>query len=208
MIEIIIVVILIAKFVGKYKWFEIFKIFRHWTMYPIIAICLLQIYFTYLMVQGEYWFLEYSKYIKDISFLLCFILVFKYKLINISIFKRINLERNGQLITSLTSPVILGTLFTIVGSQLNKIAIFYNQGKMPVFPTNSLSTGYSKIDMFDKALIFKDFHVLGTYTTKMIWLTDTWDFFYMIMSPGDALIKLLGVFILYYSIVQCNKNNN
>ena len=56
--------------------------------------------------------------------------------------------------------------------------------------------------MFEKRLVFNDFHILGNYTTKLIFLTDTWDIFYVIMSPGDILIKLFAGMVLYYSIKQ------
>jgi len=204
MIEVVFFSCLFAKFKG-YKWSEILNIFKHWSMYPIILACVLNVYIIYLMIQSEYWFLQYSNHIKNITFLFYIILIIKYKLINISIFKNINIQNNGQLITSLTSPVIIGTLFATLGSKLNQIAMFYNNGKMPVFPSNSLSTGYSKIDMFEKAEVFKDFHIWGDHTAKLIFLTDTWDIFYVIMSLGDILIKLFAVIILYYTIKQINE---
>jgi len=202
MIEVVVIACLVAKFKG-YKWSEIFKIFIHWSAYPIILTCILNIYIVYLMIHGEYWFLQYSSCIKDVTFLFYILLIIKYKLINISVFKNINIKKNGQLITSLTSPVIIGALFATVGSKLNELAMFYNNGKMPVFPSNSISIGFSKIDMFEKASVFNDFHILGNYTTKLIFLTDTWDIFYVIMSPGDILIKLFSGMVLYYSFKQC-----
>ena len=204
MIEVVFFSCLFAKFKG-YKWSEIFRIFKHWSMYPIILTCVLNIYIVFLMIHGEYWFLQYSNYIKDITLLFYILLVIKYKLIDISVFKRINIKNNGQLITSLTSPVIIGALCATIGSKLNQIAMFYNNGKMPVFPSNSISIGFSKIDMFEKASAFNDFHVLGDYSTRLIFLTDVWDIFYVIISPGDILIKLFAGIILYYSIKQCNK---
>ena len=77
---------------------------------------------------------------------------------------------------------------------------------MPVFARNSISIGISKIDMFVHPAAYKHFHILGNYTTPLIFLTDTWDIFYVIMSPGDILIKLFAGFVIYYSIKQCNNN--
>jgi len=207
MLDVILFSCLFAKLKG-YKWSEIFKIFKHWSAYPIILTCLLNIYIIFLMIQGNYWFLQYAKHIKNITFLLYILLIIKYKLINVSIFKNINLKNGGQLITSLTSPVIIGAVCATIGSKLNKIAMFYNDGKMPVFPSNSLSTGFSKIDMFEKTSVFNDFHAWGNHTTKLIFLTDTWDIFYVIMSPGDILIKMFAGMVLYYSYKQCNENLN
>lgn len=209
MIEVVFFSCVYAKIKG-YKWYEIFKIFKHWSMYPIILTCFLNVYIITLMTNGQYWFMEYIGYIKNITLLFYVVLIIKYKLINVSIFSKINIKDSGQLVTSLTSPVIFGALCTIVGSKLNQIAMFYNNNKMPVFPSNSFSTGFSKVDMFEKTSSFNDFHIWGDHTTKLAFLTDTWDFYYVIMSPGDILIKIFAGIIIIYSIKQCNKvgNNN
>jgi len=208
MTETVIITLLFIWIIKGYKLSDILKLFKHWTMYPVILTCLAHMYFIYLIICGQYWFLEYATYIKTISLLFYIILIFKYKLIDISIFKNINLKKNGQLTTSLTSPVVLGGLCTIIGSQLNKMAMFYNNGKMPVFPTSSLSIGYSKIDMFEKTFLFNDFHILGNYiTTKLIFLCDTWDIFIAILSPGDIFIRFYVSVVLYYSIKQHKEMN-
>lgn len=206
MTEAVIFALLFAWFKG-YKWSQIAKLFKHWSIYPIILTCLIHIYFISLMIHGQYWFLEYGKYVKLISVLFYFILILKYNLIDISVFQRFNKKGINQLYTSLTSPVVFGGISTYIGSKLNKIAILYNCNKMPVFPSVSFGTGYSKIDMFEKASLFKDFHVFGGYDTKLIFLTDVLDFFYVIMSVGDLLLRVFVVLILYYSIKQCNINN-
>lgn len=208
MTETVLVTFLIAKFYGRYKWSQIFKLFKHWSSYPIVATCLLHVYLIYLMIHGEYWFLEYQEYIKFGSLLFYFILIFKYKLIDVSVLKRINNKTSKSLwLVWLTSPVVIGALFTIVGSKLNKIAILYNRNKMPVFPNVSYGIGYSKIDMFEKAVYFKDFHSLGNHLTNVIFLTDIFDFFFAIMSIGDVLLRIFVGLVIYYSIKQSNKRD-
>ena len=208
MTETVIATFLFAWLFKGYKWSEIFKLFKHWSIYPIVLTCLLHIYCVFLMIQGEYWFLEYAKEIKTISLLFYIILIYKYKLMDISIFNKINMVKNNKLLVWATSPFPIGALCAFIGSKLNQIAMFYNDGKMPVFPNVSIGTKYIKIDMFEKASVFKDFHSLGNYTTNLIFLTDIFDFFYVIMSVGDLLLRIFVVLVLYYSIKQCNSINN
>jgi len=187
-----------------YKW-KVLNMFKHWSVYPIILTCFLHIYFVYLVIHNEYWFLEYANYIKIASLLLYFILILKYKLLDISIFRSISLKKDSQIFIWLTSPVTIGGVCVIVGSILNHIVMFYNGNRMPVFISNSFSTGYAKQDIFIKALKYGDFHILGNEFTKLIPLCDTWDFGYGVMSIGDILIRLFVVLIIYYSIIQSNK---
>lgn len=202
MTETVIIAFLIAKIKG-YKWRYLFK---HWSIYPILLICVIHIYSISLMVKGEYWFLEYAKYIKYSSLSLYFILVWKYKLVDISLFEEINNKKDKPWLVGITSPVVVGALFAFVGSKLNQIAMFYNGNKMPVFPNVSFNTGYSKLDMFEKALPFKDFHIFGNNLTNMIFLTDIFDFFYAVMSIGDIFLRIFVGLVIYYSIKQSNKN--
>lgn len=198
------VAFLIAKIKG-YKWRYLFK---HWSIYPILLFCAIHIYAITLMFKGEYWFLTYAKYIKYSSLALYFIIAWKYKLIDISLFEKINNKENKEPLwrTWITSPVVVGGLFAFIGSKLNQIAMFYNGNKMPVFPNVSYGTGYSKLDMFDKALPFKDFHVFGNHLTNFIFLTDIFDFFIVIMSIGDIFLRVFVGLVVYYLIKQRNKN--
>jgi len=202
MTEAVVIAMIAAFFKGR-KW-KVFDLFKHWSIYPIIFTCLLHIYFVYLMIQGEYWFMEYAGYIKTSSLLFYFILIWKYKLIDISIFKSINLKKgkNRQVLVWLTSPVVIGGLCIVIGSILNKIAMFYNDNKMPVFVSNSWATGYVKADMFIKTVNYGDFHIMGDMHTKLIPICDTWDVGYMVFSPGDILIRMFVFFTVYYSVKQ------
>ena len=202
MTEAVILAFIISFFKG-YRW-KIFNLFKHWSIYPIVLTCLLHIYFVYLMIQGEYWFMEYAGYIKSLSLLFYFVLIWQYKLIDISMFKSINLrkDKNVQIWVWLTSPVVMGGLCIVIGSILNKIAMFYNNNKMPVFVSNSWATGYVKADMFTKAVNYGDFPIMGDMHTKLIPICDTWDVGYMVFSPGDILIRMFVFFTVYYSVKQ------
>jgi len=204
MTEAVVIAMIVAFFKGC-KW-KAFDLFKHWSIYPIVFTCLLHIYFVYLMIQGEYWFMEYAGYIKTSSLLFYFILIWKYKLIDISIFKSINLKsKNSKIWVWLTSPVVIGGLCTVIGSMLNQIAMFYNNNKMPVFVSNSWSSGYVKANMFEETVKYGDFHIMGDMYTKLIPICDTWDVGYMVFSPGDLLIRMFVFFTVYYSIKQLNK---
>lgn len=203
MTETIFFSLVFSRFKG-YKWSQIFKLIKHWSFYPILMTMVFHIYFIYLMIKGEYWFVQYSNYIKTVSILFYLILIWKYNLFNISVFKNIKVDKK-PLLTVITSPVAIGVLCMVTGSILNKIAMIFNDGKMPVFPNVSMSIGYTKVDMFDKMLQFNDWHVLGNFNTHLIFLSDFIDGFVFIASPGDILIRVFIGMIIYYSIKQINK---
>ena len=207
MTETVIATFLFAWLFKGYKWLEIFKLFKHWSIYPIVFTCFAHIYFVYSIIHNQYWFLEYAYYIKTTSFLFYFILIWKYKLLDVSIFKSINTKINKPILVWMTSPVVIGTLCTIVGSKLNQIAMFDNNNKMPVFFSNAWATGYAKVDIFTNASRYGDFHVMGDMYTKLIPLCDTWDAGFMVLSPGDLLCRGFVFMILYYSIKQLRKTH-
>lgn len=197
MIEAVVFAFTLGWFKG-YRW-KVFNLFSHWSIYPIVMTCLFNIYIIHLMHNGEYWFIEYAKYIKLISLFFYSGLILKYKLYDISIFNKVKLETNPML-TLFTSPVVVGVSSMGIGSVLNTIAVKANDLKMPVFADVSFGTGYSKIDMFDKMLLYGDYHVFGDHTTNLIFLTDWIDLFYSVMSIGDLFIRTFVILIIYYSI--------
>jgi len=196
MIETVIFAFAFGWFKG-YKWL-ILNLFKHWSIYPIILTCFFEIYLVYLIIQGDYWLLEYSKYIEITSLLFYFSLIWRYNLMDISIFRRINIE--NKLLVWLTSPVTMGGLFILIGSKLNHLAMSYNGNKMPVFVSNSWTTGYIKPNMFVELSKYGDNHIFGNQYTRLIPLTNIWDVGFMSFSIGDLIIRIFVVLILYYSI--------
>jgi hypothetical protein len=93
-------------------------------------------------------------------------------------------------------------------SLFNSLVITANGGKMPVYPTASISTGYIKLDTFNKVSQYGDWHVLGDYNTHLIFLSDIYDGFFSVMSIGDLFLRLFVVLIVYYSIMQVNNETN
>ena len=91
-----------------------------------------------------------------------------------------------------------------IGSILNGIAVRANSGEMPVFISNSWSTGYAKPDMFTSALSHGDFHIMGSMYSKMIPLTDIFDIGSKIISVGDIFGMALIFLVIYHSIQKSN----
>lgn len=179
-----------------FKGYNIKNILKHWSIYPIILTCIFNIYLVYSVIHSNYQILEYSIYIKTVSLLFYFVLIWKYDLMNISIFKTIN---KNKIFISLTSPVVIGGLLIFIGSKLNQIAMSYNENKMPVFFSNSWATGYAQSNMFIELQKYGDFHVFGDQYTKLIPLTNIFDVGFMSFSVGDILIKTFVFLIIYYS---------
>jgi len=86
------------------------------------------------------------------------------------------------------------------GFGLNAIVMYFNNGKMPIFPSVSYSTGYAKYDMIINASQFGDFHVIGDHTTRLIFFSDFIDLGTSILSVGDILCRVFAFVIVYYSI--------
>ena len=206
MIEVVIITFVFVWIKGYKR--EMFDLFKHWSIYPIILTCIFQIYSIYMIIQGDYWFLKYSKYIEITSLLFYFALIWEYNLMDISILKTLNMIYKNKIIIWLTSPVTIGGLFIFIGSKLNKIAMFYNGNKMPVFVSNSWATGYIKPNMFIELSKYGDSHVFGDQYTKLIPLTNIWDVGFMSFSIGDLMIRVFVVLILYYSIKSQQVINN
>lgn len=192
MIETIVFAMLWAKVKLYLKiWkFEIYKepylirpIFKHWSIYPIIFMTMVYIYLQYTLFIGDYSLAGYANIFQTTYFSLFFIVALHYNI----------LKKYFQ-----------GIGCIIIGTILNTIAIKSNSGKMPTFISNSWATGYAKPDMFIKASQYGDFHVMGDMYSKMIPLTNTWDFGYACYSIGDIFCFAFIFLVLYNSIKESN----
>lgn len=170
--------ILIALLVSKIKKYKLKPIFKSWTIYPMLTLCILYILLELMIFKGIYYPIKYTNIFKSLMLFSVFILVLKYKLYVSS---------------------AIGSVFVLIGSLFNYIAIKSNNGKMPVFISLSKLTGYAKSDAFNKV---NDIHIIGTSATKFKILTDIFDVGYCIMSIGDILIRVF-VFIIIYKAIQC-----
>jgi hypothetical protein len=101
-------------------------------------------------------------------------------------------------------PFIFSCLSLLSGCGLNYLAMYFNNFKMPIFPSVSYSTGYTKYEMLMKATEFGDFHVIGDHTTRLIPICDILDWGTSIWSVGDIFCRLFAFIMVYYSIQTLN----
>jgi len=189
---------------GVYLWkqYNINLIFKNWSFYPPIILLVLYLILEVMMLNNIIWFLEYSTIIKQLTLLSFLGLVIEYNLYD-SYFEKY--KENG-LKAFLTSPFIFAMISLCIGLILNYIAVFSNNGHMPLFISFSYATGYADIQELTK----DTFYILGDHTSKMIFLCDTIDLFgFSNLSIGDLFVILCMTTILYCSVKQTNiKNNN
>ena len=159
-------------------------ILKRWSTYPVIFMSIFYIYLQSTIMNQNYYFLQYQYIIKNL-------IIMSYMALGLDVLFRN--EKYKQYM------IACGSLLS--GFGLNYIAMYFNHGKMPIFPSVSYSTGYTQYDMIVNASRFSDFHVLGDHTTKFIFLSDIFDIFGLsIWSVGDILIRAFAFIIVYYSI--------
>ena len=171
MIETVIIAIAFARIKGT----EIKKIFKHWEFYPVFIGALTYVFLQIGMFKGDYSLLAYANIYKALYSAAIFFLIYRFK-----IYKQ--------------GFIGMGLMFAGMG--LNKLVMYFNDWKMPVFPTLSLKTGYIDID---KLNTIDGWHVVGDSTTKLKFLSDIFDTGYCVMSLGDILVRAFLFIVLYYS---------
>lgn len=173
--------ILLALIFSKVKGYRLMPLFKSWTIYPVIGFEILYILFEIMIFNGNYMFVNYSG-VFHVFYILSFLgLIIKYRL---------------------NYSAITGSIYIFIGTILNKFVIFYNNGKMPVFPTLSYYTGYIKHEALSKV---NDIHIIGDTSTKFKPLTDIFDVGYSIMSIGDILIRAFAFIILFNAVKSLNR---
>jgi hypothetical protein len=188
--------ILGAFIYAKYKKYNLIPFFKSWVAWLPISFCLAYIFFEVSIWNEHYFILKYQQMFKIATLLGYIPLCVFYRL-----YENDNIEyQHNQLKKTLTSPMIIGSLFLLLGSTLNRIAIFFNNGYMMTFPSNSYWTGYIKPQLIDDGL-----HKIGNAYTHIIPFCNQFDLGYSILSLGDILIRLFVFIILYNSIKQSNK---
>lgn len=172
--------ILIAFLVAKIKGYDIRPIFKSWAIYPIIVMEIINCVVQVMIFSGNYTAVGYLAMSKSFYLAIYLCLVYKYEIYG---------------------SAIVGSAFMIGGGLLNDLAIKANNGFMPVYPTLSYITGYTKANMFNT---IQDIHILGTSETNLKILTDFIDLGYSVLSIGDVLIRVFVFLIIYNSIKKAN----
>jgi hypothetical protein len=185
LVEFIIGAFLYAKLKNKYN---IKYIFKTWEIYPPMLFALFYIFLEGTMFFRWHYFIPYAHLIKTATLLSYIPLILKYKLYQ---------DDNGKLITS---PMVKAGFCLWLGSELNKIAMYFNNGYMPTFIDLGFWVGYVKSDGFIDGL-----HILGNSYSHAIPLCNIFDWGYTCVSIGDLLIRFYAFIILFYAIKYSNK---
>ena len=172
--------IIIACLVAKIKGYDIKPLFKSWTIYPIIIMEVINCVVQIMIFSDNYTAVSYLAKSKSFYLAIYLCLVFKYELYG---------------------SALIGSVFMIGGGLLNDIAIKANNGFMPVYPTLSYLTGYTKPEMFK---VVQDIHILGNADTNLKILTDFIDLGYSVLSIGDILIRVFVFLIIYNAIKKSN----
>lgn len=175
--------IIIALIIAKIKGYKIKPLFKTWAIYPIVFMELIYLIMQINIFNENYEVIKFVGSFKTIYLCSYLPLIFKYE----------------QYISA-----IVGSIVMLIGGWLNNIAMYANNGMMPVFPSLSYLTGYSSVEAFSKV---NDIHILGNSETKMKFLTDIFDLGYSVLSLGDIFIRFYVFIIIYKSIKHINKTS-
>lgn len=172
--------VLLAIIVGKLKKYRVGQALLNKYFLPFYIAELIYIIYQINIFCGNYFFIPYGPYLKNATLVTLLIPIYIYKLY---------------------LPAFAGSGCIVAGSLLNKLVIFANDGKMPVYASVSRLTGYFSEAAFAKV---DSTHVIGSANTKLKILSDFIDLGYCVISIGDILIHLFVFIIFYYSIKAVN----
>lgn len=171
---------LAAALLAKTKGYHLRPLFSSWTVYPVLIVQTILVFFQLSIFFHTYYFVRFAAAIQTAIILSFVFSAFVYQLYR---------------------PAVMGMIFVLTGSVLNRFVVLQNGGKMPVFPSLSYFTGYVTDKSFGAA---DTLHVLGGEATRFWFLSDYIDIGYSILSPGDLLIHLFTFLMLYYTIKAAN----
>ena len=175
--------ILIPFLIAYFKGYRIRSAFQVWDLYPFFAACACHAFFVINAWLGNH---SYVRFASLLQFFMIFTLLLPI------VWRRI------------TYPTLVGVGMSLVGTLMNHIAIRANGGKMPVYPTVSKWIGYYREGQLDGTI--DDLHVLMDESSRLVFLTDYFDFGSCVLSPGDLLIHSFASIIIYYAIkASCPK---
>lgn len=172
---------------AKYKKLNISPLFRCIWLLPLLLLEVVHLIFQCAVLQHNYMFVPYAAILKRLYLYAMLVPILRYGLYQSALF---------------------GSILLVFGTMLNRIAMYANGGRMPVYPSISKWTGYFNASVFNS---YDQIHMLETAETKFKLLTDYIDLGFSILSPGDLLVHSFTFIILYDTIkklqVHQNKNN-
>lgn len=169
-------VLFLALALAKIKKYPLQPFFKSWVIYPILFSLGFYIILEIMLFKGNYQWVRYSQTIH-------------FGILLVYVFPTLKFE--------LYVPSLIGTGFMVAGSILNQVAIYFNHGKMPIFPSLSYLTGYVNPWMLKN---LSQIHIVGDAHTHLYFLTDILDLGYTILSVGDILIRVFPFLVVYYSV--------
>lgn len=173
--------LLFAYFCAKLKGYKLKPVLKARSLYPYAIVEILYLFLQMSVFIQNYSFIQYTTIIKSVYLYTLIIPIFVYKL-----------YKQG----------LLGSMFIIIGTLLNKFVMNQNGGKMPVFASISKLTGYYNEDAIKSV---DNIHIIGDSSTKFKFLTDFIDTGTSILSIGDVLIHSFIFIVIFYTIKEINR---
>lgn len=168
--------LLLTLFICHKKGYNLSYLWKEKVFYPLFVCETFYWVMQILIFNGNYAFLSFAALFKSLYLCSTLFIVYKYELYKYA---------------------IIGSGCVILGGWCNDIAIWANDGKMPVFPSLSYWTGYATPEMFG---IADQLHSLGNGSAHLKFLTDFIDLGYSVLSIGDVLIRVLPFIIIYQAL--------
>lgn len=161
---------------AKYKKLKLSPLWKNIWLLPIFILEIVHLLFQIAVFQSVYIFIPYAELFKRLYLYALLLPIIRY---------------------GLYQSALLGSLFLLSGTVLNRIVMRANSGFMPVYPSVSKWTGY-----FNTAPLstYDSIHILGDANTKLKFLSDFIDIGFSILSPGDLFIHSFSFIILYSTI--------
>ena len=174
--------ILLAIVIAKLRRYRIGVLLREPSLIPIWAI---EIIFWLLQIciwRQDYRFIGLAGYLQTASILALLWPILKFRLY---------------------PQAIVGAVMVTVGSALNRIVMYVNDGMMPVVPSFSGFTKYYHEGALEVSQDVR--HVIMSDTTKLNFLADYIDVGFSVISIGDVLVHLFTTVVIYCVIAKCNQ---
>ena len=172
--------IILALVIAKIKQYKLKPVLTAYSLYPFFFVEIIYWILQIAIFTKNYTLISYAEFLKSAYFLTLLVPILVYKLY---------------------APALAGSASVLIGTGLNRLVMHANGGKMPVFPSLSLYTGYYStvpLSTVDKI------HCIGSSAAKLKLLCDYIDIGWSILSIGDLFIHAFPVIIIYYSIKAMN----
>ena len=174
--------ILLAIVVAKLRHYRIGVILREPALIPIWIIEILFWLLQFCIWRQDYRFIGLAGYLQTASILALLWPILKFRLY---------------------PQAIIGAIMVIVGSTLNRIVMYANDGKMPVLMSFSGFTKYYNDGAIEASNDVR--HIMMTDTTKLNFLADYIDVGFSVLSVGDVLVHLFTTVVIYCVIEKSNQ---